>query len=84
MEDTGEGPITSQLDEHASGRSISGAIEGSRSTQALLDSLDSLDPTHSPKASLTRSRGSEIPALAASSMASSDEIGGLCEAGEDE
>jgi hypothetical protein len=46
--------------------------------------LDSLDPTHSPKASLTRSRGSEIPALAASSMASSDEIGGLCEAGEDE
>jgi hypothetical protein len=51
---------------------------------ARLDSLDSLDPTHSPKASLTRSRGSEIPALAASSMASSDEIGGLCEAGEDE
>jgi hypothetical protein len=81
MENTSEGPITSQLDEHASGTTVSGANESSLPTQARLDWLDW---THSPRASLTRSRGSEIPALAASSMASSDEIGELCEAGKDE
>jgi hypothetical protein len=41
MKDTGEGSITSQLDEHASGTSISGSIEGvfRRLCSAQLDSL---------------------------------------------